>query len=176
MRPILLLALTLVACAAGPGGNWPSLAKRPAEKIAAGLASAPAAAAVPSTPDAPPPTAPVAMARVAEAGTDLDALDKRWAAQKATTEDAVAKAKTAARESDAWSTAQVELTRFQKVGGQATDIRSRLDAIAGDLASAAAKGEDVSAPLAAAGKLIDRADALAARHAETAQALQLPAR
>lgn len=170
----LAACLLLTACA-GAGGNWPSLARRPAEKIAAGLSapevegmSADAATAAPSS------TATIAVARISDADRDLAAIEARWKRQRAATEAAVVTARNAARDSDAWSGAQLELSRFGKIGAQAADARERLNAIAGDLASAAASGTEVSASLTATGRLIARADALLADHAKAAATLSLP--
>lgn len=169
-------ACLLLSACAGAGNNWPSLARRPAEKIAAGLsapADAPSAASEAAT--APPSSVvTVAAARISDSDKDLTGIETRWKRQETATQVAVATAKSAARDSDAWSAAQLELSRFGKIGAQASDARERLNAIAGDLAVAAANGSDVASSLAATGKLIARADALIAAHSAAAATLLLP--
>jgi hypothetical protein len=171
MLPLLLLLLT--ACAAASDKNWPSLARRPAEAIATGLTNAPAQ--VPPTAETPPsPPSTIATARLLQVERDLGSLESRYAKQYAAAETAVKAARGAARNSDAWSGAQVEMSRLGKLGAQADAARERLDGIAGDLAEAAAGGANVASPLAEAGRLIQRAQALRSRHAEAARALALP--
>ncbi len=170
-----LACLLLLACT-GAGGNWPSLARRPAEKIAAGLPATPDAGSAPTSAAtaAPSSTITIAAARIADADKDLTVIEARWKRQQAATEAAVVTGRSAARDSDAWSAAQLELSRFGKIGAQASDARERLNAIAGDLSKAAAEGAEVSASLAATGKLIARADALIEAHGKAAATLSLP--
>lgn len=173
MRTALILCLLLSACATASDKNWPSLARRPSEQVAAGLATAPAAAGAPATASAPVASAAVTVsaARIDQADRELTAIEGRWTRQRAAAEAAVNAARGAARQSDAWSNAELERSRLAKTGAQVDDARERLNGIAGDLAIAAARGADVSASLAATGKLIARADTLRAEHEKATAAL-----
>lgn len=159
MRHALLLFLLLAGCA-GADSSWPSLARRPGERPVA-AAPAPVAAPVPAAPAGP---ATVAAARIAEAERDLATIEARWREQAAKTRTAVAAARGASASSEGWANGQLELSRLEKVGAQASDLRGTLDAISGDLATAAAGGSDVGGSLAAVGRLIDRVEALRAEH------------
>ena len=163
VRAALLPLLSLAACAAAPAGDWPSLALRPGE--AQPLVSRPAAAgrgAAPAPVAAPVPVDAVrdAEARASSLERDVGAYEKRLRAQLADT--AAAGGKTGA---DAASTAQLELTRLDRLGSQAGDLRGRYDELAGDLARAAAAGSDVSVLLTRIGKGIDRVEGLRAEQA-----------
>lgn len=169
MRNILFLALVLSGCATAPGGDWPSLAQRPGETTAGALA-AQAPAAGTSTP-APAPSvnsAVVAIAntRLGEVERDLVTVTKRWQQQRGATQAAVSAARGSKPSSEPWSKAQLELSRMEKIGAELSELRERLDAIAGDLAAGAAGGSDVSTPLTATGRLIDRVEALRAEHGQ----------
>jgi hypothetical protein len=173
-RALPLLLLATAGCAATADGSWPSLARRPGE-IEAGSrgAAEPAPATAPTAAPAGDP-APVAVAagRTAEAAREFDAVLVRWQTQRTATEAAVAAARGAAPSSAAWAKAQLELTRLERLGSEIGDLRDRTDAIAGDLAQAAAGGSDVAAALAAAGALITRIEAARTAHLqlfETAQ-------
>ena len=164
VRSALLPLLSLAACAGAPAGDWPSLALRPGE--AQPLVSRPAAAgrgaAAPVTTPVPVDAVRDAEARAGSLERDVAAYEKRLRAQLADT--AAAGSRTGP---DAASSAQLELTRLDRLGSQAGDLRDRYDELAGDLARQAAAGSDVSVLLARIGKGIDRVEAL---HAEQAKA------
>lgn len=175
MRHALLLLLCLTGCASA-NSNWPSLAQRPGERATAAATAPAPAPAVPAAPvpTAAPPAGPaiVAAARIAEAERDIATTETRWREQAATTRAAVAAARGTSASSDAWAKGQLELSRLEKAGAQATDLRDGLDAIAGDLATAAAHGGDVAGSLAAVGRLIDRIEKLRAEHGQAFDAAQ----
>lgn len=169
MRPTLLLLLTTAGCAATADGEWPSLARRPGEIESGTRAAPPLQAAAPETtvPEAPAgDAAPVAVAagRTAAAAREFDEVEARWQSQRGATEAAVSAARGAAPSSQAWSKAQLELTRLERIGAEIAELRDRTDTIAGDLAQAAAQGSDVQAALAATGTLIARIEAGRAAH------------
>ncbi len=158
--PILALTLLLTACAAG--GDWPSLARRPGE-------SAPLPEAAPATAPAAPAdvsstSAPVVSGRLAEATRDFAAIEKRWEQQNSATGAAVAAAKGSAEGSVPATKAQLELSRFERVGAQIGDLRVRLDSIGGDLAVSAASGSNAAGELRELGALIGKVEALRAQH------------
>ena len=153
----------LTACAAG-SGEWPSLAKRPGE---AAVAAGPAAGAGDSAVAAP---AAVIAGRVQDASRDLDRLAERLTAQTATTSAAARAARGSGAASELAATAQLELSRLERIGAQLSDLRDRLDALAGDAAVAAAQTGLAPAELAAIGRLIQRTEALHAGFAAAFEA------
>lgn len=165
-RTILLLCLMLAACAASEG-PWPSLARRPGE---VGTTSAqpaePASASAPASPPVASATGDIAAAdaRLAQTAVDLEMTTARWQQQRGETERAVAQARGTAHSGPAWARGQLELSRLDKLGAQFSDLRARLDAVAGDLAVMAAGGMDVSASLRRTGELVARVSALQADH------------
>ena len=163
-RSALLLLLMLAACAAGPRGDWPSLALRPGEVQP--LVSRPAAAGAAgggAVAPAPAVSEPVRDAATRQATLDRDvvAYEKRLRAQLAAS--AAANGKTG---TDAAADAEVEQTRLDRLGSQAGDLRDRFDELAGDLARQAAAGTDVAAALARVGKGIDKVEGLKAEQAK----------
>ena len=169
MRALPLLMLFLPACASADG-KWPSLARRPGELAAAPVVSAPAA-----DPAAPPVTsgpATVAAARLTQVERDVVEAETRWKRQNATAQAAAAAARGAAASSEPWAKAQLELSRLEKAGAALADLRARLDSITGELAVASSGGATVAAPLGAAGRLIERVEALRADHARSFAAAQ----
>ncbi|MDQ2897420.1 MAG: hypothetical protein M3Y09_17555 [Actinomycetota bacterium] len=165
IRAALLPLLCLAACADAPAGDWPSLALRPGEAqplvtrpVAAGRGepAAPVAAAVPVD------AVRDAEARAGSLERDVGAYEKRLRAQLADTE--AAGGKTGA---DAASSAQLELTRLDRLGSQAGDLRDRYNELAGDLARQAAAGGDVTALLSRIGTGIDKVEGLRAEQAKT---------
>lgn len=173
MRPTLLLLLTTAACT-GRDGSWPSLGHRAIEGpavYAAGskcAAGAPTCGAVPAVvPAVLPPASPEIPVAVADVASRLAVIDRdigdaagRLAQQRVVSADAARLAVGAKPDSAAWARAQLEATALDRVGNQLTDIRARLDTIAGTLAAASASGTDVSVPLAATGRAIVRLTAL----------------
>jgi hypothetical protein len=171
----LLVLLLLPACASNADGEWPSLARRPGEITAAEEAAEPAATtaqATPATQATPSTIATAAAARIADAARELQEVETRWQRQRTATQAAVGAAGNAARNSSPWATAQLELTRLERVGAEAADLRDRLDAVAGDLAVAAAGGNDVAGPLRQAGEVIGRIDTLRSQHLQLFESAQ----
>jgi len=175
-RPIFLVFLA-TGCA-GNGGSWPSLARRPIE----GMRVPPTAKAVsaPVTPVTPvtlptaatvpaplPPALGDVPAQLATIDRDAAHLGTRIGDQRGAAADAATAAKGSKADSEAWAKAQLELTRLERLGNQVGDLRGRLDAIAGELAAAAAGGSDVAVPLKATGAVIGRIDAIQAEFEAT---------
>jgi len=159
IRAALLPLLMLAACAAGPAGDWPSLALRPGEvqPLVVRPAAAGAAGGAVAAMRAPAPAAQDAATRTASLERDVAAYEMRLRAQLAAT--TAAAGKTGA---DAESTRQLELTRLDRLGSQAGDLRDRFDALAGDLARQAAAGGDVAAALVRIGAGIEKVETLRA--------------
>ena len=190
--PSLLAAVAcfmpLSACA-NMDGDWPSL-KTPAEQRAGtcdnlqvAMADPRSVAALQQAGGAQPPQAPqgaaapavdaaAVAARLAEEIRDFQAAQTTWSSQRTATEAAVNAARTAAPASEAWATAQLELTRLNQAAARFDQIRERVALLTGDLARLAAGGADVSAPLAEAGRLLARIDESAATHQATVTPLQ----
>ena len=158
---ILTLALLIPIAACAAGTDWPSLARRPGESAplpAAALEPAPTAGASAST------VSSVVASRIAEAARDLMAVRKRWDGQQAATAIAVGAARGAVDSSEVAIKAQLEISRFERVGAQIGDLRARLDAISGDLALGAAEGRDSRDTLRELGVLIAKVEALRTEH------------
>lgn len=171
MRLPALILLVLPACAATAEGQWPSLARRPGEAESASPAVAAPAEPLPvASGDAS--AAAVASGRVAEVARELEQLNARWQRQRDDTEAAVTAARGAAASSQPWARAQLELTRFERLGAEMLELRDRLDAIAGDLALASAQGGEVKAVLDQAGQLILQLEAGRAEHLRRFQSAQ----
>lgn len=184
MRLLIILSLTVLAnCAAGtasPRGEWPSLAKRPVESTAA-ADPAPARSGVDRVSPSPPAAADASDAkhrlatanpaslsgdvptRLTIASRDIDNLEQRWRVQLAATQRAAA----ARTRPDADAIAQLESGRLDRLSGQLADERAQLETIAGQLASDAAAGVDVTVPLRSIGSLLDRCAKLIAEGAAT---------
>ena len=186
---LLFFTASITACA-GTGGAWPSLAPRPIEKAVSGGAISPTTIALatpaplqlPSRPSLPlsqplpslltqtvpqqPFVSPLSSPDIADVAARLSTIERdridlaaRVAAQLAETRSAVA-ARGTKIEGDAWSKAQLEVTRLERLGSQATDLHDRLDMIAGTLAEVAASGVEVTGLLKATGQAIGRVRAL----------------
>ncbi len=168
MRLPLILLVAAVAGCAGKDGTWPSLARRPIEGPRPGAA---AVTPPPAAPGVPAPVVPVAIgdvsARLSTIDRDAANLGTRIGEQRATAADAAAAAKGTKPDGEAWAKAQLELTRLERLGNQLPDLRAKLDAIAGELAAAAATGTDVAEPLPATGAVIGRVAALQAEYDTT---------
>lgn len=157
-----ILALTLLLTACTAGSDWPSLARRPGESAPlpeAAPATAPAASA-----DVSSASALVVSGRLAEATRDFTAVERRWEQQNSATAAAVAAARGTAEGSVTATKAQLELSRFERVGAQIGDLRVRLDSIGGDLAVSAAAGRDAGGELRQLGALIGKVEALRTQH------------
>lgn len=167
---VLLFLPAIVTGCAGTGGAWPSLAPRPIEKATPGdvtspmvIASAAPALSTSLTPALTPhPSSPDiadVAARLSTIERDRTELAARVTAQLAETRSAVV-ARGMKTEGDAWSKAQLEVTRLDRLGSQVSDLYGRLNAIAGTLAEVAANGGEVAGPLKATGQAIGRVRAL----------------
>ena len=154
-----IVPLLLAACAGADGGAWPSLAVRPGE--IAPLVPRPEAGTAPVS-AAPAPRQAVdtarddGAARLAAIERDMQAFAARLTTQLAATARAAAAAKGTAAGSEAGAAGQLELSRLDRLGGQGTDLRDRLDALAGDMALHGEAG----ARLTAVGASINRLEAL----------------
>jgi hypothetical protein len=168
----LALLLLLPACAATAEGQWPSLARRPGEVDSGSPSVAPAAAPTASATTGDASAAAVAAGRIAGASKDFEQLTASWRQQRDQTEAAVAAARGTAASSQPWSRAQLELTRLERLGSEISELRERLNAVAGDLALAAAQGSEVAAALGQAGQLIARIEAARAEHLQSFETAQ----
>lgn len=177
MRIVPLLPLLLAGCAATADGEWPSLARRPGE-IETGGRAEPVAEAAPVATAAPAPTAAddaavvTAAARIADIAREFAEVQERWSRQRAGTDAALAAARSAAANTPAWSKAQLELTRLERLGATMAELGDRANAIAGDLAQASAAGSNATPALASAGALISRIETGRAEHLAAFEAAQ----
>lgn len=162
MRFMALLVVILATACAGKGGSWPSLARRPVEgPIPVVVTALAGQASVAPAPEAPPPAIADVAARLSTIERDRVDIGMRIATQLAATRSAAA-ARGSRTDGDAWSKAQLESSRLERLGNQASDLHDRLDAIAGMLAEVGATGADVATPLKATGQSIGRVRALEA--------------
>ncbi len=178
--------LPLAACA-NKGGEWPSL-KTPAERQAGtcndtqvvkadlpfaetGAPPAPTEQSMAGQNSAEPGVAAVA-ARLADEQRAFSMALESWNKQRGVTEAAVAAAKNAAPASEAWATAELELSRFNQTAARFDEIRDAVNGMTGDLALLAANGANVSASLAQAGQLLRRIDDASAAHLAAVGPLQ----
>lgn len=189
--------MPLAACA-NMEGDWPSL-KTPAERqagtcndqvalaepqsIAAltqgtgtqatGIqAASPAVAAQPTGASVAAPNVAAVATRLAEEQRDFNAAQESWNKQRTAAEAAANAARNAAPASEAWATAEMELTRFNQSAARFEQIRDAVTRVTGDLAVLAASGVDVSATLREAGQLLRRIDEATAAHQSAVGPLQ----
>ena len=156
-RTLLVLPLLLVACATDSAQSWPSLATRPGEVQP--LVPRPAVVAAADVQRPAMVADRDAAARLASLERDITTLTTRLTAQRETARAASA-ARGSAANDEAGATAEVERSRTDRLTSQITDLRDRLDALAGDLARQAAGGGDVAALLTRTGTAIERLEAL----------------
>lgn len=176
MRIVPLLPLLLAGCAATADGEWPSLARRPGE-IETGGRAEPVAEPVAATPAPAAPAADdaavvTAAARIADIAREFAEVQERWGRQRGATDAALAAARSAAANTPAWSKAQLELTRLERLGATMGELGDRANAIAGDLAQASAAGSSVKPALDSAGALISRIETGRAEHLTAFEAAQ----
>lgn len=112
-------------------------------------------------PAVPSPGLTDVAARLATIERDRVALDVRVSAQLATLRSAMA-ARGRQTEGDAWSKAQLESSRLDRLGNQASDLHDRLNVIAGLLAEVGATGTDIAGLFGTTGQTINRVRALEA--------------
>jgi hypothetical protein len=161
MRISLVALLLLPACTAG--SDWPSLARRPGESAPLPSADAPDAATAASNTASGGVSSAIA-GRMVDASREIAAVAKRWQRQQAATTSAVTAAHGAADSSEVAVKAQLELSRLDRIGAQISDMRTRLDAIAGDLALTAADGQETGAGFRELGGLIGTVETLRKDH------------
>jgi hypothetical protein len=116
----LMAAMLGVAGCSGPGAGYPSLAPRPIENLSL---------TEPERPTPPPPTAdPASVARYAplveRARSDDTAFRKVLEQERGT----IARGRGAATGSDAWTAAQVSLSRIETARGPVAKMLADLDA------------------------------------------------
>ncbi len=157
-RSALILALTalsLGACAKD-AASYPSLARRPIERV-----SGTAPVAVPSQ-EAQAPADPAAQGKLDSLLAQARKADRAFQAQEARTRTLVGAASGAAVASEAWAVATVALSQLESARSDAVVAMAELDALyaqavvsgmpAGDIASAR---NDVQAILTSQGAVID---------------------
>ncbi len=137
--PLIALAgasLTLSACA-GNEGTYPSLAKRPAERITATWP--------PPAPPAPPPPAPLdpqTAGRLDSLVAQARRADARFHGKEAQTRRLVAAAGNAAMGSESWAVATVAVSELEAARAEAMLAMAELDSL---YAEARTQGRDVTA-------------------------------
>ncbi|MEN9682615.1 MAG: hypothetical protein RLZZ427_366 [Pseudomonadota bacterium] len=136
----LTVALALGGCAAA-GNGYPSLARRPIERI-----SATAPVAAPNDAPQPSPLSPQVLDQIEQALGRARAADAGFQQQQAATRKLVDAARGTAAASEAWSVATTALSALESSRSSAMVALADLDAA---YAKARIAGED-SAPLAAA--------------------------
>lgn len=137
ITPLLLASATLVlgGCASHEGA-YPSLAKRPAERITATWPPAP-----PPPPPAPPPLDPATINRLDALLAQVSAADSRFTAKIARARTVVGAARDAALGSEAWSGASIAIAELESARAEAMVAMAQLDSI---YANARTEGRDVS--------------------------------
>ena len=160
--PLIAATLALSACAAAPG-RYPSLERRPAERITGSAAPASADAVPTAVPDAP--SADLAT-RVAQLLDQARAGQRGFAAKQAGAERAVASAGSLGSES--WATASTALAEIESIQGDAAQALAELDQLEAtqQLTDAGAQTADVTAIAAAreeVAKIADQESAVIAR-------------
>ncbi|MBW8783770.1 MAG: hypothetical protein JF593_03895 [Novosphingobium sp.] len=149
---VAMLPLALTACAAA--GDYPSLARRPGERVT-GSAPPVAPAVEPSTP-APPPSASLAT-RLDQLVVQARGAHQRFVAAQPRTERLAAAARGAAMGSDNWSVASIALGELESLRSQAMIALADLDALHVETTIAAAGGSrigDAAAVVAARQQVI----------------------
>lgn len=153
----LILALLLGACASTPG-EYPSLARRPIERVTGTL-----------TPPPPPPApAPVDPADINQLDSLLErvrAADVKFQAREGRVRQVIGTAASAAKASEAWSVAMVALAELDAARSEGMVALADIDAI-----YAAARIEGAPASEAKAAR--DAANALVTAQDKTIAALQ----
>lgn len=134
--PLLVCAaLALNACATDEG-TYPSLAKRPGERITATWPPAP------PPPEAPPaPLDPAALNRLDRLLAQVRSADARFHAKVGRARSVVANAGRAPMGSEAWSVATVAVAELEAARAEAMVAMSQLDSL---YVTARTEGRDVS--------------------------------
>lgn len=147
ITPLLIASasLALGACSTKEGA-YPSLAKRPAERITATWPPAP-----PPPPPAPPPLDAATVSRLDGLLAQVTAADSRFQGKQARVRSAVAAARGAAMGSEAWSVASVAVAELESARAEAMVAMAQLDSIYAD---ARTEGRDVGEIEATRGKAL----------------------
>lgn len=133
------VTLLLGACAAST--DYPSLTRRPAERISG---SAQAAAAQPAPAPAPPPS-PEFTTRLTQLVEQARGAHRRFDGQRAQTERLVSVAAGAAVASESWAVASVALASLESARSDAMVALAELDQIHAAEAIAASTNRDAAA-------------------------------
>lgn len=131
-----LTALTLAACAKD-AGTYPSLARRPAERVSG---TAPVVSPAPEATPMPPP--PELLDRLDRLVAEARSADARFRQNSPRTRALVSAASNAAIASESWAVATVALADLESQRSQAMIALADLDAL---YAAAAVAGSDSSA-------------------------------
>jgi hypothetical protein len=137
--PVLSLAaacLLLGACASDDG-NYPSLAKRPAERVIATWPPAP-----PPPPPAPPPLDPATASRIDHLLSEVRTADARFHGKVARARTLVAAARRAPTGSESWVVATMAVSELEAARARAMLAMSELDSL---YAEARTQGREVTA-------------------------------
>jgi hypothetical protein len=119
------LAALLVAGCAADTTNYPSLAKRPAERIAGSSEVVPA----PPPPPPPAPPSPELSARLAQLTAQAQEAHRSFVAQRDETARRVAAAQGSSVASENWSVAAVALAELESARSKAMIALADLDAL-----------------------------------------------
>jgi hypothetical protein len=117
------VSLALAACASADGA-YPSLAKRPAERITATWPPAP-----PPPPPAPPPLDPAKRDKLDLLLAEVRGADARFNGKEARARSLVGAARGAAMGSESWSVATVAVSELEAARAQAMVAMAELDSL-----------------------------------------------
>lgn len=146
----LIPALLLAACASAPG-EYPSLAKRPAERVSGEALPVPA-------PAPPPPIDPATARQIDSLLARVRAADAKFRDREPAVRQSVSAAAGAAKASEAWSVAMVALASLDGARSEGMIALADIDAI---YAAARTEGEPAFEARAArdtANELVRRQD------------------
>lgn len=132
----MLLPLTLAACAAGQG-EYPSLERRPIERITATYSPAPAAEPAPL-----PPPPPAVTGKLDGFVAQAKAADSRFRQKEGRARSLVAGSAGAKIGTDSWGTATVAVSELEAARGEAMIALTELDLL---FNQAVLAGQDTSA-------------------------------
>lgn len=137
ITPLLLAgaSLALAACAKDQG-TYPSLAKRPGERIVASWPPAP-----PAPPPPPAPLDPATTSRLDLLVAEARSADARFHGKEARARKLVSAARNAPMGSEAWSVATVAVSELEAARAQAMVAMADLDSL---YAAARTEGRDVT--------------------------------
>lgn len=121
---LIMVSIPLSACATK--GDYPSLARRDAERI---TGTAEAASSTPVQPPAPPPPDAQVSARLAQLVEQARAANGRFAAQKGRTEQVVAQGARSAKGSESWAVASVALAQLESARSDTMVAMTSIDEI-----------------------------------------------